>query len=132
MSAEKSRKVSGETGNIQRHWWQTDKVDAIGWGIVFIWAALILLADITDFSANLSWWNGWGVFLVGAGAITLITTIVRAGLPEYRDKWLGGLIWGCILLAIGLGTWGNVEWIWVIALFAIGYVILHSAIAHKH
>ncbi len=115
----------------EKDWWQSDKVDAVGWGAAFIWGAILLLAEITGFTAEYSWWDGWGVFFTGAGVITLFLTVVRLQMPEYRSKWLGGLIWGSILLAIGLGTWTNMDWLWVVALASIGIIILREAFVRK-
>jgi len=131
MSEQVSNEKEKEKSSSEKEWWQSDRVDAIGWGAAFIWGALVLLAEITNFGANYSWWDGWGVFFTGAGIITLIGTVVRLQIPEYRGKWLGGLIWGLILLAIGLGTWGNVGWLWVLALVIVGIIILREAFVHK-
>ena len=38
----------------RKDWWQQDKVDAVGWGVGFIWGALVLLAEIANYAANLS------------------------------------------------------------------------------
>jgi len=113
------------------NWWHQDKVDAVGWGFVFILAALILLANVTGFTADYSWWDGWGVFFTGAGVITLVGTVVRLQIPAYRSGWVGGLIWGLILLAIGLGTWTNMGWLWVLALAIVGVIILKEAFTRK-
>jgi hypothetical protein len=114
-----------------KHWWHTDRLDAVGWGVVIIWGALILLFQVAGISDDWSWWDGWGVFLTGAGAITIAITLLRMRLPEYRSRWLGGLIWGGILLAIGLGNWTTADWLWVVALFIVGIVIIREAIVHK-
>jgi len=115
----------------EKEWWQNDRIDTIWWGVSFIWGALVLLADITDFGASYGWWDGWGVFFTGVGVITLIGTVIRLQLPEYRRKWVAGLIWGILFLAIGLGTWGGVEWLWVVAVLVVGIVILREAFVRK-
>jgi len=120
-----------EKSSSEKEWWQSDRVDAIGWGAAFIWGALVLLAEVTNFATNFSWWDGWGVFFTGTGVITLIGTVIRLQIPEYRGKWLGGLIWGSILLAIGLGTWGSVGWLWVLVLLIVGIIILREAFVRK-
>jgi len=120
-----------EKNSSKKEWWQSDRIDAIGWGAAIIWGALVLLAGITGFTTAYSWWDGWGIFFTGAGVITLVLTIVRFQIPEYRSKWLGSLIWGSILLAIGLGTWGNVGWLWVVVLAVIGIIILREALVRK-
>ena len=115
----------------EKDWWQNDRIDAIGWGVGFIWGALLLLAGITYFTESFSWWDGWGLFFTGAGVITLLLTIVRLQIPEYRVKWVGSLIWGAILLAIGLGTWTDMGWLWVVALAVVGIIILKEAFMRK-
>jgi len=115
----------------EKDWWQSDKIDAVGWGLAFIWGALLLLAEITNVAESYSWWDGWGLFFTGAGVITLLLTIVRLQIAEYRGKWVGGLIWGCILLAIGLGTWMDMGWLWVVALAIVGIIILKEAFTRK-
>ena len=108
--------------------WRQDRVDAVGWGLFFLWGAAVLLVEITGFGANYSWWNGWAVLFIGAGVITLAGTAVRLVVAEYRRKWLESLVWGLILLAIGGGMggwhlwgWG---WVWVLVLALIGLKIL--------
>ena len=86
-------------------WWKQDRLDAIGWAAGFFWAALVLLAGTTKFAAKFPWWDGGAVFFTGAGIISLSVATVRLLVPEYRQSWLGNLIFGLILLAIGLGTW---------------------------
>jgi len=127
VSNEKEK--GGSSG--EKEWWRSDRVDAAGWGAAFIWGALVLLAEATGFMTDYSWWDGWGVFFTGAGVITLIGTVIRLQIPSYRGKWVGSLIWGCILLAIGLGTWGSVGWLWVLVLLIVGIIILREAFVRK-
>jgi len=112
-------------------WWLQDKIDAVWWGVVFLWGALVLLAETTGFAEDYSWWDGWGVFFTGAGGITLIGTIIRLQMPAYRAKWVGGMIFGLILLAIGLGTWAVWGWLWILVLFIVGIIILREAFVRK-
>jgi len=116
-----------ENNSSYLQWWYIDRMDTIWWGASFIWGALVLLADIIDFGAGYSWWNGWSVFFTGLGVITLIGTGIRLQLPKYRRRWVAGLVWGILFLAIGLGTWGYAEWLWAVAIFIVGIVILRVA-----
>ena len=108
--------------------WRKDRLDAVGWAAIFIWGALVILAGTTGFSAKFSGWNGWAVFFIGAGAIVLLETAIRLVIPEYRKEVLVGVIFGCILLAIGLGDWG---WFWPLVLIAIGVSILVKAFSRR-
>jgi len=92
---------------------------------------LLLLAGIINVAESFSWWDGWGLFFTGAGIITLLLTIVRLRILEYRGKWVGSLIWGLILLAIGLGTWMDMALLWVVALAIVGIIILKEAFTRK-
>ena len=105
-------------------WGVPDRLDAIGWASVFIWGALVLVAYVTDFAERASWWDGWGVFFTGVGAIVLIGTAIRWLVPRYRRAGLVlGLVFGLILLGIGLG--GIALWIWPLLLGTIGIAILY-------
>ena len=110
------------------HCWRSDRLDDIGWAAAFIWAALVIVADMTSFQSNFGWWDGWGVFFTGAGVIVLAETVVRLLMPAYRASWWWTLIVGSVLLAIGLGTWESLEWVWALVVAAIGVAILRRAI----
>lgn len=106
--------------------WRSDRLDGVGWAAIFIWAALVLLAESTNLKSNLGWWDGWGVFLTGAGVIVLLGTALRLLIPEYRASWWWTLICGLILLSIGLGSWDGWDWMWALVLAAIGVAILRG------
>ncbi len=107
-----------------------DRLDTIGWAGVFIWGALILLAEIVGFADEFSGWDGWGVFFVGVGLIVLGGTAIRWLVPEYRRADLGwGLVFGLVLLGIGLGDLA--VWIWPLLLGGIGVAILYSVLDSK-
>jgi len=101
-------------------WWPRDRLDSIGWGLFFIWAALVLLAKLVNFAG--ASWDGWAVFFTGAGLILLGMTIIRHMVPEYRRPGLIlGWIFGFVLLSIGLG--GAMVWIWALVLAVMGFSI---------
>ena len=111
-------------------WWRTDRVDAMGWAALFLWGAVVVLASYTSFRDDFDWWNGWGVFLAGAGVIVLIQTLVRLRMPEYRSKWGWTLFWGTILLAGGLAELASPVW-YALPLVAIAVVILKDVFARS-
>lgn len=109
-------------------WWTTDRVDAVGWAALFMWGALVVLATYTDFQEGFSWWDGWGVFWIGAGVILLVETLARLFMPAYRSKWWWTLLWGVGLLSLGLGALFG--WAWLsLFLVAVAIVILKGAFA---
>ncbi len=113
-------------GSKNRDSWKQDRLDSAGWGLFFLWGALVIVAEVTNFSSNFSWWSGWSIFFIGAGVITLIQLIIRLLVPKYRIKWMGNLIGTGILFAMGffLGEWEGLGWFWVILMAIIGIVIL--------
>jgi hypothetical protein len=123
MSDQVTRQEEKGEGICGEDWWESDRMDAIGWALAFIWGALVLLAEPTGFAERHSWWDGWGVFFVGAGTIVLAGTVVRLLIPAYRRKIVTGLIFGLILLAIGVGDEAPWEWVWPTVLGAIGIAI---------
>ena len=121
-----------ETRRSREDWWhqcgRNDRLDGFGWAAIFVWAALVVAADSTSFQSNFSWWDGWGVFFAGVGVIVLAETALRLLMPDYRAPWSWTFIVGSVLLAIGLGTWESLEWVWALVLAAVGIVILRNAI----
>lgn len=131
MSGQQGSEMPKERSGHDDQWWRQDKLDAIGWAAGFIWGALVLLGETTGLSSDYSWWDGWAVFFTGAGAIVLIETVIRLLVPEYRSSWIGSLIFGLILLSVGLGDWAGWGWIWALPLFAIGVAILQSVLSRR-
>ena len=105
-----------------------DRGDSVGWAVAFFWGALILVAQNTNLTSDISWWNGWSVFFTGVGIFALIAVVVRLLVSDYHNPSTWDVIWGLILLGIGLiGIIGTV-WVLPLVLIAIGIVILFSAL----
>ena len=96
-----------------------EKLEKAGWALVFIWVGIALL-----------WDPGWGVFLVGLGAIALASQVARAcvGLkPE--GFWV---VAGIVLVVVGVLTQYEVQVNLVpIAMIVIGAVCLISVLTGK-
>ncbi|MDH3730313.1 MAG: hypothetical protein OES13_04190 [Acidimicrobiia bacterium] len=111
-------------------WWTSDRLDAFGWAALFLWGALVLMAQLTSFKDDYDRWEGWGVFFVGAGVIVLLEAAVRLPIPKYRSKFGWTLFWGTAFLAIGLGELANPAW-YALPLAAIAVVILKDALTRR-
>lgn len=111
-------------------WWKSDRVDAVGWAALFLWGALLVVAHNTSFRDDFDWWDGSGVFFVGAGAIVLIQTLVRIGIPQYRSKWGWTLFWGTAFQAVGLAELASPFW-YALPMVAIAAIILREAFARS-
>ena len=106
--------------------WRRDPVDAATWAIIFIWAGLVLLAGNMGLLVNLLGPDveAWSVGFIGAGLIVLLGVVVRVLVPAYRRPLMGGLVFGVILIGIGLGE--IVGWVAIgpLILIAIGVSVL--------
>ena len=59
---------TGKGGTESRDdWWKSDRVDGVGWAALLLWGALVVVAENTSFRDDFDWWEGWGVFFIGAG-----------------------------------------------------------------
>ncbi len=107
-----------------------DLIDSIGWGVFFIWAAIVLFFESSGYALSISWWwDSWGVLFTGAGIIALVEAIARIFNPEYSHGIIRNLICGLFFLSIGLGE--KVVWIWPLLLIFIGFSILRKILISK-
>ena len=109
--------------------WRSDKLDAVGWAAIFIWAGLVLLAENTYYSSIFPWWDGWFVFFAGAGIIVLIVAVLRALVPAFRRRVMTTFVIGFILLSIGLGELFDL--LWPFLLISVGIIILVRAFVRR-
>jgi hypothetical protein len=100
--------------------WRRDPVDAASWAAIFIWAGLMLLAiNILDVG-----WAAWPVIFIGAGVIVLVGVAVRLLVPAYRRPVMGSLIFGVILIGVGVGQLTRWDVVGALILIAIGVGVL--------
>lgn len=102
------------------------KLEAVGWGVFFIWIGIAFLAHV-----------GWGVGLLGVGVITLGTQAARKyfGLPVERFGLVIGIVftlWGVWeLLNIRLGEAPIPGGLLPILFIVVGLVLVVSAFLRK-
>ena len=90
MEQEKTRKFID--------WRPSDKGDTVGWALIFIWAALLLLASTLGFGQEYSWWDGWGLFFIGLGVIGLAGALIRLLVKDYPNPSLWDIVFGLFFL----------------------------------
>ncbi len=121
---EKDEKEEKEEKGRDESWdekFRRDPLNAAGWAFLFIWAGLVLLAENMGILDNLrAGLDAWSVIFIGAGVIVLLGVLIRLFVPAYRRPVGGSIIFGFILLGIGLGE--VVGWIaiWPLILIGIG------------
>jgi low affinity Fe/Cu permease len=104
--------------------WRRDPLSAVVWAGILIWAGLVLLADNMRLLARFEHLEAWALIFIGAGLIVFLEVAVRLLVPSYRRPVAGSLIFGIILLAVGLGDlvgWGAT---WALVLIVLGLSIL--------
>jgi hypothetical protein len=104
--------------------WRRDPLTAAGWALVLIWAGLVLIAaNLNLFGIG---WDAWPVIFIGAGVIVLLGVLIRLFVPAYRRPVTGSIIFGFILLGIGLGELTRWDVVGALVLIAIGVSIILS------
>jgi hypothetical protein len=124
---EKAEKERGKHEKEDMTWeekWQQDPVSGAVWAIILVWAGLVLLADNLDLFVTWEQFDAWGLILTGAGLIVLLGAGLRLLVPAYRRPIGGSLIWGAILLGLGLGNLVGASIAWPLVLIAIGVGLL--------
>lgn len=117
--------------------WRRDPINTIAWAAIFIWAGIVLLADNLGFfdplrelgrgTAGLGFLSdleAWSLIFFSAGVIFLIEVFVRLLVPAYRKPVGGTLIFGLVLIGIGLGDVFGWTVIWPLILIGLGLSII--------
>lgn len=123
---EETEEKARKSDTFWEDWWQDDRLDTLGWAVGFIWGALVLFAHTSGYGPGVGWWDPWAVFFTGAGIAVLFGTVIRFLVPEFRRKLVPSLVFGVVLLIIGLGDLAF--WVWPLVLLGIGLWILRGAI----
>jgi hypothetical protein len=114
--------------------WRRDPLGTLGWALILIWAGVAFLLNNLDLLANVSFLQdleAWSLVFAGAGAILLALAVVRLILPEYRGGMIANLIFGLILLGVGLGDKFGWEYIWPIIIIFFGLALLFGNLFRK-
>jgi len=113
--------------------WQRDPVEAITWALILIWAGLLWLADSAGLLEGIlgEGVEAWSIGLVGAGVIVILGVVLRLIVPSYRRPIMAGLIFGIILLGVGLGQLTNWVAVGALVLIAIGLGVLFRGFTRR-
>ena len=123
---EKDEKEEKGRGGDWDEKWRRDPVEAITWALILIWAGCLWLADSAGLLEGIlgEGVEAWSVGLVGAGAIVLLGVVLRLVVPSYRRPIMGSLIFGVILIGVGMGQLTNWVAVGALVLIAIGVSVL--------
>ncbi len=127
---EKQEKGNGESWDEK---WRRDPVEAAVWACILIWVGLVWLLNSTQVWSNLfgDGIEAWTIGFLGAGLIVLLGVVFRLVVPGYRRPVLGSIIFGIVLLGIGLGELVNWVAVGAVVLIVIGVAILMRGFVGK-
>ncbi len=114
-----------------------DRLSALIWALIFIWAGVVLLAEnlgylgwlqvrFSDLPGQWRMWGmeAWPLIFLGAGVLVLIEAVIRLVVPGLRRAVIGRLIFGVVLVGVGLGNLTNWALIWPALLILLGVSML--------
>ena len=117
--------------------WQRDPLSAVVWALILIWAGLVFLADNLGILDSIQTSGGiipgvdievdlgpWAIIMTGAGVIVLLEVLIRLLVPAYRRPVGGTIIFGFILIGIGLGNLLNWSLVFPLILIGLGISII--------
>lgn len=126
---EKEQEKSG--GGEEKHWDEKVRRDPFGttlWGLILVWAGLVLLAGNLGWMGPLAGFSPWSLILLGAGVILLLGVGFVLLVPSYRRPIGGLLVIACVLLVGGVGSAFGLALLGPVLLIAIGALILARAL----
>ena len=133
---EKREEKSSEEKSSEEKW-QRDPLSAVIWALILIWAGLVFLMDNLGILDSIQTSGGmipgvdievdlgpWAIILTGAGVIVLLEALIRVLVPAYRRPVGGTIVFGFILIGIGLGNLLNWSLVFPLILIGLGLSII--------
>ena len=105
-----------------------DQMGRAFFGLIIIWLGILLFLENQDFFHYSEW---WAYFLLGIGVIFYFEAIIRMIRPELHKNYVGKIIAGTILIAIGAGNIYELENWWPLILVAAGALIIFINFQNK-
>ena len=143
MDDERERRIEERQGEREerrrerRELRRNDPIGSVIGALVLIWLGVVFLAvqnpEMVRLPFSISWDNVWAFFLVGLGALLILEALLRVMFPAPR-RIVGPLIWGIILLVIGVAglfPGMGVEKLWPLALIVGGLGLLLTNVLRR-
>ena len=97
--------------------------------VVLVWAGVAwILSNTGVFGGGI---DIWPVILAGGGVIIILGVIVRLLIPEYRRPVGGNLVFGFVLIGVGLGQLVGWSIVGPLVLIAIAISIIIGVVSRK-
>jgi hypothetical protein len=143
MDDERERQIEErqrEREERRRERWERRRNDPIGpifGALVLIWLGVVFLAaqnsEMFRLPFNITWGNVWMFFIAGLGALLILQGLLRA-VTAYRYGIASSLIWGGVLLLVGLiGIFpgAGLDKLWPLAIIALGLGLLLTNVLRR-
>ena len=109
--------------------YRNDPLGGIVFAVVLVWAGVAwILSNTGVFGGGI---DIWPVILAGAGVIIILGVIVRLLIPEYRRPVGGNLVFGFVLIGVGLGQLVGWSIVGPLVLIAIAISIIIGVVSRK-
>lgn len=111
-----------------------DPLSSMIWAGILIWVGISLLANnlgILDSIPFINQFEPWSLAFAGAGVIILLEVLIRLTVPEYSGPVIGTLIFGLIILSIGMGDILAWSLIWPVIVIVAGILILFRSFIRR-
>jgi len=133
---EKREEKSSEEKSSEEKW-QRDPLSAVIWALILIWAGLVFLMDNLGILDSIQTSGGvipgvdievdlgpWAIIMTGAGVLVLLEALIRVLVPSYRRPVGGTIVFGFVLIGIGLGNLLNWSLVFPLILIGLGLSII--------
>jgi len=115
--------------------YERDRISAITWAFILIWAGLVFLGSNTGFVDRFSFalpglpdglrtLSTWSLIFLGAGIILLLEVFARLIFPQTRKHFGGSLLLAVVFIGISMGQYFSWAVIGPIILIALGLTFL--------
>ncbi|MCJ7511981.1 MAG: hypothetical protein MUO23_03295 [Anaerolineales bacterium] len=128
---EREKEQEKTRGSDEKHWDEKVRRDPFGttlWGLILLWAGLVLLASNLGWLGPLAFLAPWSLILLGAAAILFLGVAVVLMVPAYRRPVGGLVVLACLLLVGGLGSSFGLMLLGPALLIGFGALILVRAL----
>ena len=119
-----------------------DRLSAITWALIFIWAGLVFLAgnmgwlknfsiEIPGVSKVLQFYESWPLIFLGAAVILIIESVVRVVVPGTGKHFTAPLLMALVCFGVALGQVYSWAIIGPVILIGLGLVFLLRGIVRS-
>jgi len=105
--------------------YRRDPFSAIFIGLIIVWVGALWFLRAEEILVSGEWWQ-W--FLVGLGGIFILDRLIRYASPVHRRPIFGRILFGLILIAIGVSFIYGIETWWPLIVVIVGIAIIVYAV----